>query len=175
MKDILKNKSVMTALGISVGILLLVIIFSPKQSGESPSTSMPEKSNYTPLELADLSKDKRRAAMVYVESIESKLPIYLETFKTSVGITTTINISRLKDDPAEIVNLEIYGLSYMNKDELDPKKNPNIVAFKESYLKALELLESKNIDPKKLIFVYGDKEYVRQTSNLWVDKLKLAP
>lgn len=110
--------------------------------------------------------------MVYVESIEKKLPLYLESFETSVGITTSINLYRLDDDEAEVVRLEIYGLSYLNK-EADEKKNPNVTAFKESYVKAMEMLESQNIDPKKLIFIYGDKEYIRKTSQAWVDALKL--
>ena len=110
--------------------------------------------------------------MIYVDSIESKLPIYLEDFETSVGITTSINLYRIDDDPAEIVRLEVYGLSYLNQ-ESDEKKNPNVTAFKESYAKAIEMLESQNIDPKKLIFIYGDKEYVRTTSKHWIEKLKL--
>lgn len=69
--------------------------------------------------------------------------------------------------------MEIYGLSYVNKDELDENKNPNVTAFKESYLKAIELLEGQNIDPKKLIFYYGSQDYVRETARTWVDKLKL--
>ena len=85
--------------------------------------------------------------MIYVESIEKKLPLYLENFNTSVGITTSINLYRASDDEAEIVRLEIYGPSYLNSDS-DEKKNPNVTAFKESYAKALEMLEGQNIDPK---------------------------
>ena len=43
--------------------------------------------------------------MIYVESIETKLPLYLGEFKTSVGITTSINLYRLGDDEAEVVRL----------------------------------------------------------------------
>lgn len=173
--DILKNKFALIAVSASLFILLVVIILSPKKSSQpTPSGDGIPQSN-TPLELVDLSQAKRQSAMIYVESIENKLPISLKSFPTSVKINTSINVYRLSDDPAEIVRLEIYGLSYLNKNELDPIKNPNITAFKESYLKAIELLESKNIDPKKLIFIYGDKDYVRSAANYWVDKLKLAP
>lgn len=172
--NLFRNKFVLTAVSISVLILLLVLLLTPRK------TSQPQTTGATPTpsprsELADLSKEKRNQAMIYVDSIEKKLPIYLESFPTSAGITTSINLYRLNDDEAEIVRLEIYGLSYLNKNELDPKKNPNITAFKESYLKAIELLEGQNIDPKKLIFIYGDKDYVRETSTYWVDKLKLTP
>ncbi len=173
--DILKNKFALIAVSVSLFILLLVIIFSPKKSVQTAPDSGMTTQSTTTLELVDLSQAKRQSAMIYVESIENKLPISLESFATSVKINTSINMYRLSDDPAEIVRLEIYGLSYLNKNELDPIKNPNITAFKESYLKALELLEGKNIDPKKLIFIYGDKDYVRTTANYWVDKLKLEP
>lgn len=172
MKDLLKNKTVLVVVGISLFILILVILLSPKKSSIIPLPSVSPESER--VELIDLSKEKRQQAMIYVDTIEKKLPIYLESFKTSVGIDASINLYRLNDDEAEVVRLEIYGLSYLNQ-ESDEKKNPNVTAFKESYGKAIELLESQNIDPKKLIFIYGDKEYVRKTSELWIDQLKLKP
>lgn len=169
----MNKKFFLIAAGITIFILILVLILSPKKK---LSTRVPDSSPtaQTRTELIDLGKEKRDQAMIYVESIESKLPLYLENFKTSPGITTSINLYRLSDDEAEVVRLEIYGLSYLNK-EADPKKNPNVTAFKESYLKAIEMLESKNIDPKKLIFIYGDKEYVRQTTATWISALNLHP
>lgn len=153
-------------------ILILVIILSPKKN-VGKNISSPSSTPSTRTELVDLSQEKRNQAMIYVAAIEGKLPLYLASYKTSVGITTSINLYRLDRDPAEIVRLEIYGLSYLNKNELDEQKNPNVTAFKESYLKALDMLESQNIDPSKLIFIYGDKSYVKETSAYWVDMLKL--
>jgi uncharacterized secreted protein with C-terminal beta-propeller domain len=174
MKNILKNKSVQIAIGISVIILILTIIFSPKKT-ITPSQSSEKLNSSEPRpELIDLSKEKRNAAMIYVSQIEQKLPLYLASYKTSVGIDTSINIYRVRDDEAEIVRLEIYGLSYMNQDT-NEGKNPNVTAFKESYAKAIEMLESQNIYPKKLVFIYGDKEYVRSTSEAWIRALKLHP
>lgn len=174
MKNVLNNKSVQIAVGVSIGILILTLIFSPKKSISPSSPGEMINSSEPRPELVDLSKEKRNAAMVYVSQIEKKLPLYLASFKTSVGIDTSINIYRVEDDEAEIVRLEIYGLSYLNQDA-NEKNNPNVTAFKESYSKAIEMLESVNIDPKKLIFIYGDKEYVRQTSQIWIDALKLHP
>ncbi len=167
----MNKKFLLIASGITIFILILVLIFSPKNK-VGPITPTSQETQRT--ELIDLSKEKRNQAMIYVESIEKKLPLYLENFNTSVGITTSINLYRASDDEAEIVRLEIYGLSYLNSDS-DEKKNPNVTAFKESYAKALEMLEGQNIDPKKLIFIYGDKEYVRQTTQIWIDALKLRP
>jgi len=173
MYQIFHNKFLRIAAAISVIILVLILILSPQKQSPSTTRDSSPTSNLRP-ELIDLSAQKRRDAMVYVSSIEDKLPIYLESFETSVGITTSINIYRIQDDEAEIVRLEIYGLSYLNSD-VNEQSNPNVTAFKESYLKALELIESQNIDPKKLIFVFGDKEYVRKTSDIWLKALKLKP
>lgn len=169
----LKNKKVLMVAGISVGVLILIVILSPKNNSDT-STQPPLASAIPRPELIDLSKEKRNQAMIYVDSIESKLPLYLKNFETSVGITTSINVYRVKGDEPEVVRLEIYGLSYLNR-ETDESKNPNVTAFKESYQKAMEMIEGQNIDPKKLIFIYGDKEYVRITSQVWLDSLKLHP
>ena len=174
MQNFLKNKSVLIAVSVSLFILILVIAISPKKSSKVATPTPTPNYDTERTELVDLSKEKRNQASIYTDSIEKKLPVYLESFPTSVGITTSINLYRLSDDPSEIVRMEIYGLSYLN-EESNPVKNPNVTAFKESYKKAIELLESKNIDPKKLIFIYGDKEYVRKTSELWIGKLNLRP
>jgi hypothetical protein len=174
----MNKKFFLIAGGISLFILILVLIFSPKKNLNPAGPAQRDDSRAQPEserpELIDLARDKRQQTMIYVESIEKKLPLYLENFKTSVGITTSINIYRASDDEAEIVRLEIYGLSYLNSDS-NETKNPNVTAYKESYAKSLEMLESQNIDPKKLIFIYGDKEYVRQTSEAWIYALKLQP
>lgn len=172
--SILKNKTFLIIAGLSLLVLILVIILSPKKPSEISTEPGATSPGVEREELVDLSKEKRQQAMIYVESIEKKLPLYLDSFHTSVGIITTINIYRLKDDEAEVVRLEVYGLSYLNEDS-DPVKNPNVTAYKESYLKAIEMLESQNIDPKKLIFIYGDKEYVRKTTLKWISDLNLHP
>lgn len=169
----MNKKFLIIVAGTSIFILILVLLLSPRKKTSLPA-GLPASTEPTRTELADLSAEKRRDTMVYVASIENKLPLYLESFETSVGITTSINLYRLDDDEAEVVRLEIYGLSYLNADA-DEKKNPNVTAFKESYLKAIEMLEGQNIDPKKLIFIYGDKEYVRTTSQAWITSLKLIP
>jgi hypothetical protein len=171
---LLQNKFIRIALIISTLILILILLLSPKRNGGNQNPSELPEGQLGRTELTDLSKEKRNQAMIYVESIESKLPLYLENFPTSVGIETSINLYRLDSDEAEVVRLEIYGLSYLNEDS-DEQKNPNVTAFKESYLKALEMLEGQNIDPKRLIFIFGDKEYVRKTSAAWVSALNLHP
>jgi hypothetical protein len=168
-----KSKFFLTAAGISLFVLVLVLLLSPQKNiGKSTNpSSMPSAlSAIVPL---NLSEEKKNAAALYTDSISEKLPLALDSFSTSVGITTSIGISHPLDDPKEVIRLNINGLSYINKNELDESKNPNIVAFKESFAKAIEMLESQNIDPKRLIFVYSDVPYVRETASYWVDKLGL--
>lgn len=169
----MNKKFLLIAASVSLIFLLLVIVLSPKKNIDSQPSSNPNI-EISRTELIDLSKNKREEAKAYVASIEKKLPIYIDKFPTSVDITTSINIYRVRDDEPEIMRLEIYGISYLNRDS-NEKTNPNVTAFKESYQKALEMLESQNIDPKKLIFVYGDKQYVRETTETWIDALKIRP
>jgi len=169
----MNKKFFLIAAGVSLFILILVFILSPKKNTGSKTLSAPSPQPRT--ELINLSEEKRSRAIEYLSLVSSRLPIYLDNFRTSVGLTTSIHVYRLADDEPEVVRLEIYGLSYMNKDELDEKKNPNVTAFKESYNQAFSLMREIGIDPKQLIFIYGDKEYVRTTSQTWIDALKLHP
>jgi hypothetical protein len=170
----MNKKFFLTAAGITLFILVLVLLFSPRSTSPStlPSSTPGTLSNLVPL---NLSKDKKDALIAYTNAIQEKLPLSIDSFMTSVGIETFINITHLKDDPSEVVYLNIGGLSYIGKNELDESKNPNVTAFKESYLKAIEMLEGQNIDPRRLLFVYSDVPYVRETTTYWVDKLNLLP
>lgn len=170
---LLKNKYALIAISISLIVLIVSIILTSKKDTPLPPSPTSSVLSSSSFELVDLSQERRNETMRYVEAIENKLPLAMDDFKTSVGITTSINIFRGEKDLAEIVRLEITGLSYINKNELDKTKNPNVVAFEESFRKAIEMLESQNIDPKQLIFVYGTKDYVRNTARYWVDQLKL--
>lgn len=169
----MNKKFFLTAAGISIFFLILTLVLSPKKSSNTAMPLASTNSTLSNLVPLNLSEEKKTAIASYTKSIENKLPIFLESFDTTANIETFISISRLSDDPAEIVHLSIGGISYINKNELDESKNPNVTAFKESFLKAVDLLESQNIDPKRLLFVYSDVPYVRETATYWVDKLGL--
>lgn len=170
----MNKKFILIASGITILVMILVLLLSPKKNLSTSTLIDNSTSALDTTKPINLSDDKQNKAMIYLDSVEKKLPIYLESFDTSVGIITSINISRTNRDQAGVIYLNINGLSYLSS-ETNPSINPNITAFKESYLKAIELLEGQNIDPKKLIFIYGDKDYVRKTSQIWIDALKLRP
>jgi len=169
--SLLKNRSVQIGLGI-VLIVVLIAIFSGGNVGND--TLIPTPSSSSSFQISNLNEEKKAQAEDYRKQISSSLPIYVEDFRTSVGLDTTINIYHLNSDPTESVRLEIYGLSYLNP-EVDPVKNPNVVAFKESYLEALRLMAERGIDPSKLIFIYSDRESTTKTINIWLESLNLSP
>lgn len=170
----MKKKFFIIALSISIFILILVLILSPKRTSTTITPQDTPHSSTNPFaEFTNLTEEKVKNAANYRSLVSDRFPIYLNDFKSSVGITTTINIHYLKDDDPSLMRLEIYGLSYINKDELDEKKNPNVTAFKESFIKALSLIREAGVDPNQLIFIYGDRADVRATATHWVEQLML--
>lgn len=169
------NKFLLTAVSISAVVFFFVLTLSSRRSSTPSPTqdSTISKSTNPFYEFTNLTEEKAKKAANYRTLVSDRFPIYLKGFSTSVGITTTINIYFLKDDDPSMMRLEIYGLSYMNKDELDPNNNPNIVAYKESFTKALSLIRDTGVDPKQLNIIYGDRPEIQETANYWVDKLGL--
>lgn len=172
---ILHNRFLTTAIIISILIFILTLLLSPRPSQPTTSLPLPNSNNITQLraELSNLSEVKRQEAIAYYDLVSDNFPIYYPDFRTSVGISTEIHIFHFEDDPLELTRFEISGLSYVNKNELDESKNPNVTAFKESFQKGLSLLTEAQVDPKKLIFIYGDRDYVQSSASYWVDKLGL--
>lgn len=100
------------------------------------------------------------------------LPIYLNDFETSIGIKTQINIYSLSGDPLDTIRVEIYGIDYGNRD-VDPKRNPQIIAFKESFVKAQTELEKVGVSMNDINIIYGDKKYIGDTTRYWIQTFNL--
>ena len=101
-----------------------------------------------------------------------KFPIIIKDFNTSVGINTYINIDSYPTDSEEIVHLEIYGPDYQYNQD-DPQTNPNMIAFKESFDKAKQILSDNKVDIRKLQLSMNTKAYIRDIANDWIIKLNL--
>lgn len=168
------NKFLLTAFSISTVIFFLVLIVSSRNHPpSSPPPSSSQSSATNPFaEFTNLTEEKVNQAISYRELIADRLPIRMRNIETTPGIETSIDISLHPTEPS-LTRLDITGLSYLNKDELDPKKNPNVQAFQETYLRALQLLRESGIEPNQLLFSYGEADYVRVTANYWVEKLIL--
>lgn len=171
---IFANKFLLTATSISAVVFFLVLTLSARRP--TTTTTLPEPNptdSSNPFsEFTNLTEEKVKNAISYRKLISDRLPIYLSNFQTKSGIETSISIT-LHPTEDSLTRLDVTGLSYLNKDELDPLKNPNISAFQESYLRALTLLREAGIEPKQLLFSYGEADYVRATASYWVDKLGL--
>lgn len=170
------NKFLLTATTITLVVLFFAVIVTSlsRDKASTENVSLPTRESETSpfSEFTNLTEEKVNNAISYRKLIEDRLPIYLSGFKTKSKIETTISISIHPTEPS-LTRLDISGISYLNKDELDPVKNPNISAFQESFARALALLREAGIEPRQLIFSYGEADYVRNTATIWVDKLGL--
>lgn len=173
-KRLFANKFLLTAVSISAVILFVILIISSRRPSPTetlgPNSKDSVSSPFT--EFTNLTEERLTNAINYRSLIEDRLPIRMRNIETSVGITTSIDITLHPAEPS-ITRLDITGLSYLNKDELDLSKNPNLQAFVETYQRALQLLREAGIEPKQLLFSYGEADYVRATATHWVDKLGL--
>lgn len=115
----------------------------------------------------DLNAPEVKKATEAKTKLASKLPIYLKEYKTSVGITTTINIFSLPQDPGYLIHVDIYGINFQNK-EADETKNPQATAFKESFVETKRLLEDARVDIHDIYFVFGGREYIQETAEYWI-------
>lgn len=148
-KELLQNKYVRLALGATLGIFVLILIFSPHPGSKTQLAPSPNPA------LAGL-------------------PLHLSSFKTSPGIEVDIDIFRSESDTGNSVHFEVTGLSYANPDS-SPFTNPNVTAFKDGYTQGLSLLRTAGVDPATLTFTYSSIPYIQSTAAAWVQKLGLHP
>lgn len=107
-----------------------------------------------------------------VYQLSKSLPINIDSFSTSVGITTDIRIFTYPSDPRFVIRVEIYGLDYQDQNT-NPAENSDVVAFQESFLKAKQEIEKHGVVLKDMYISFGDKKYIQDTAGLWVQSLRL--
>lgn len=191
------RKIIIILAGISFIFLIALISLSPKKSSSPTTSPLPSLNpnstsftdisqpiiedftlpNYTqpPLKednTIDQSNPQLQLATKTKAKLLPHLPIYYPDFSTSVNITTTINIFSLPQDLDHLIHLDIYGINYQNSS-LDPTVNPQVTAFKESFLKAKNLLQEKGVNLQDIYFVFGGPPYVQTTAQTWIKALNL--
>ena len=170
-----------------VALAFLALFFANKagqrQTDQDP-TPEPEQQetefvlpNYTrppltPEGKVDYQSAEVQKAVQSKASLSTSLPIYIEEFQTSTDISTTINIYSLPQDPDYLIRIDIYRIDYQNQ-ETDESNNPNVTAFKESFTKARSLLEKNGVDIKDVYFVFGGRQYIQETAELWIETFNL--
>lgn len=183
MNKIVNKKTIIVLVSI-IFLLILVFLFSKKQKTPLPSP-LPSLTPFSQLEKTLLEfnlpqytqpspgqDEEVKAAITTKQKLQPYLPIYLENFSTSVGITTTINLYTIPQDPNYLIHFDIYGIDYQGPTT-DESTNPNITAFKESFNHAKNLLKQKGVDLKDLYFIFGGPEYIQQTAELWIKTFSL--
>jgi len=110
----------------------------------------------------DHESEKVKSAIKSKETLSSLLPISETDFETSVEITTSIYIYTSAFDPEYLMHIDIHGIDY-GIQETNPNKNPNVTAFIESF----------GADIKEMIFVFGGRQYIQETAELWIKTFDL--
>ncbi len=158
-------------------IILIAIVTLLISKSISPKTNIettPVLTEITTPGISLLTQSDSTKALEIKKTLLPKLPIYIYSFQTSVGITTDIAISSYLNDTEETVRIEIFGLNYVY-DQNDPQTNPNMIAFKESFEKVKEIFAENNVNINELHISLGNKKYIRDIAETWIKTLNLLP
>lgn len=104
-----------------------------------------------------------------IEKLYDVLPVYIDNFKTKSGQTCTVNLYIGYEDPIGSLRLEIYGPNYNERN----LSGQNALTFKECFTEIKNTFNLKKVDIKKLIFIYGNRQYIQNTASYWVKEFKL--
>ena len=66
------------------------------------------------------------------------------------------------------LQVDIFGLDYQLKKE-DPEYSAHKNAFKIAATSLSSWIEEKGADPKKIMIIWGDKEYIQNKSQEWLE------
>lgn len=125
----------------------------------------PSQTNYKqvqaniPDEISEIEKDK----------IIGGLPIRIENLSTGTKINTTINVFSLPSDPLQSIRIEIYGPNYNNIGLL----SEDAKAFKYSFEEIKKTFKLRDVNLKNLQIIFGNRQYIQDTANIWVKEFKL--
>lgn len=150
---------------------------TPKTSTEKTSLSGIED-KYIPPQYAqiplpeELDPQKVTDSAAAKKKLASKLPIYIADYSISNGMKTTLNVYAIDGDPDYIIHIDIYGVNY-EEQNTNPAQNPNVVAFVESFQEIKKQLSTRGVDLAQMYFVFGSREYIQKTAELWIKTFKL--
>lgn len=159
-------------------IILVVIISILIIRAVKPKTTTPQTISIIPegqtTSTTILTQSSTESAIAAKKILLPKLPIEINNFNTSVGINTDILISSYNNDSPDVVRIEVFGIDYLPNHN-DPSTNPNMVAFKESFEKAISTLQEDGVSIKNLHIQLSNREYIRSVAEGWINILNLLP
>ncbi|MBI2414868.1 hypothetical protein HYV31_03500 [candidate division WWE3 bacterium] len=103
--------------------------------------------------------------------LNNRIPVYINNFMTSNKMELNIVIHSFSYDSDHVLRIEILGIDFQNAAVSE--KNPNMVAFREGFVRAKAELQSMGVDVKKLHIKFGSRGYIDTTASNWVLKLGL--
>lgn len=168
---LLKNRTVQIVLGATLGILILIAIFSPRKDSSvtlpptSSPTSSPSSNRGNFLFRSRAQLDSLRSPFPFKKG---QIPILVSSYPTSTNIITSLNIYYYPGDPTNTLRFEIYGLKYDNSEA-------EITAYRETFTHGLSLMRERGLDPSLYKFIYSRNQVVQSTAATWVLKYKLLP
>ena len=89
-----------------------------------------------------------------------------------MGIPTTINVYSIPQDPDYLIHVDIYGINYHHAS-LDETVNPEMTAFKESFIHVKQIIKEKGINLQDIYFIFGGRQYIQETAEDWIKTLGL--
>ena len=169
-----KLKLVLLIGSVTLIVAIIVVLITRVVSPIINSETIPVLTKIQEPGISNLTQANPEKAIELKKIILPKLPIYIYNFQTSVGITTDIAISSYPNDPEETIRVEIFGPNYVYNQN-NPQTNPNMIAFKESFEKVKNVLAENNVDTKDVHISLGNKKYIRDIAETWVEVLNLLP
>ena len=178
MKNVLQGLKGKYIFAVVVAVVFVVVFFiyrnkiSKTQTGRDTRVQIPLQISITPTPVSykdnvvnNLSTEIKQELVEEKKVLLPKLPIYIKNFKTSKGLTTTINIFSSRSDPPETLRIEIYGVNYL--DGIAEDNDPNYTAFTESLEKAFDEIDKAGGDSTKLRYVFYSIELIHEIAFTW--------
>ncbi|HOX96391.1 MAG TPA: hypothetical protein PLI45_03335 [Candidatus Woesebacteria bacterium] len=168
-----KIKILLTILALLLFVALIIAFLTPAPKETSTTQTIPVVPTTTPT-VSILRQSSSDVATKTKTALLPKLPINIKSFPTSVGINTDISISSYPNDDPDVVRIEVYGIDYI-PNQNDPSTNPYMVAYQESFQKAISLLTENGVNIKDLHVSLSHRQYIRDVAETWIKTLNLLP
>jgi hypothetical protein len=134
------------------------------QAFSIPSYSKPPENSSGKV---DISSEQVKTAIENKTKLKKSLPIYIENFKTSNGMSTTLNVYTISSDPDYLIRIDIYGIDFNNQD-VSKETNPNVTAFIDSFEEIKKRLTAEGVDIHNIYFILGQRKFIQETADLWI-------
>ncbi len=180
----LKGKFILFALAIILIIILTVLVFfsfsqtdNQDDTGTTPIKQTGSENKIpafktitnipTTTEGIDENSIEVKNSIKEIENLYPHLP-YSEELVSSTGVDLSILIpSREFQTNSFTLSVEVFGIDY-NMPVDDPNYSNMQASFLEGAEKIFSFIKSKNVDPKKIIFSWGDRLFIQERAQEWL-------